>query len=256
MARKELKPGALVAPVPPAIVTVGDSEKYNMLTVAWCGILATHPARTYVSVRPSRFSHPMLMRSKEFVINLPRASMAREVDYIGIYTGAKVDKFERTGLHPIPSTVVSVPSVLECPVAIECRVVEVIPMGTHDVFIADIVGVSCDEAIMDEKGRMCFDRADLLAYAHGEYYALGERLGEFGFSTKKSTPKSGKPTAKGGKKESASTVVSGAAKAPKSEKVKGDSRGGKSHPVSENEDKEGEKRPFYLDAPGYKRRRK
>lgn len=185
MARVHLKAGALTAPLPPVIVTVGDMESANMLTVAWTGILSTHPPRTYVSVRPSRHSHALLSERGEFVINLPSADMARTVDYVGIYTGAKVDKFAATGLTKCPSMHVSAPTLAECPIALECRVVEVLSMGTHDVFIADILAVSCDEAILDEAGRMCFERAGLLAYAHGEYFALGERLGEFGFSAKK-----------------------------------------------------------------------
>ena len=185
MARKSLKAGALTAPLPPVIVTVGDMEKANMITIAWTGILATHPPRTYISVRPSRHSYSILKERGEFVINLPSADMARAVDYVGIYTGAKVDKFAVTGFTPVPSEHVAAPTVDECPVAIECRVCDVIPMGTHDVFVADILGVSVDERIMDGEGKLCFERANLLAYAHGEYFALGERIGSFGFSTKK-----------------------------------------------------------------------
>lgn len=185
MARKHLKAGALTAPLPPVIVTVGDMENSNMLTVAWTGILSTIPPRTYVSVRPSRHSYAILKESGEFVINLPRADMARAVDYVGIYTGKKVDKFAVTGLTRVASEHVSAPTLRECPIALECRVTDVIPMGTHDVFIADILGVSCDDSILDAEGKMHFERANLLAYAHGEYFALGEKLGEFGFSTKK-----------------------------------------------------------------------
>ena len=116
-------------------------------------------------------------------------ALARATDYAGIYTGAKVDKFEKLGLTKYPSEKVACPTIAECPVSIECRVVEVIPMGTHDVFIADIVSVSCDDSILDEDGKIRFDKAGLLAYAHGEYFALGKKLGTFGFSTKKSGKK-------------------------------------------------------------------
>ena len=150
MARRHLKAGALTAPLPPVLVTVGNMEKANVLTVAWTGILSTIPPRTYVSVRPSRYSHGLLQESGEFVINLPRASMAREVDYIGIYTGRKVDKFAVCGLHKCKSEVVSAPTIEECPIALECRVTEVVSMGTHDVFMADILSVSCDDEIFDE----------------------------------------------------------------------------------------------------------
>lgn len=185
MARKSFKAGALTAPVPPVLVTVGDMNEANIITIGWTGILSTHPPRTYISVRPERYSYSILKSRREFVINLARASMAREVDFVGIYTGAKVDKFERCGFTRTASTEVAAPTISECPIALECRVVEIIPMGTHDVFISDIVGVSCDESVLDEKGRICFDRAGLLAYAHGEYFALGEKLGQFGFSAKK-----------------------------------------------------------------------
>ncbi len=189
MARKSFKAGALTAPIPPVLVTVGEGDRANIITIGWTGILATHPPRTYISVRPERHSYKLLKEKGEFVIHLARASMAREVDLCGIYTGARVDKFRECNFTRVGSSEVSVPTIAECPVAIECRVAEVIPMGTHDVFIADIVGVSCDESILDADGRMCFERAGLLAYAHGEYYALGERLGRIGFSTDKPSDK-------------------------------------------------------------------
>lgn len=187
--RRNLSPGALTAPIPPAIVTVGDLEHANMLTVAWTGILATVPPKTYISVRPSRHSYGILCEGREFVINLPSSDMARTVDFVGIYTGAKVDKFTECSLTKAPSKEVSPPTVAECPIALECRVCDILKMGSHDVFIADIVSVSCKEEIIDSDGKMHFEKADLLAYAHGEYYALGERLGRFGFSTDKPNAK-------------------------------------------------------------------
>ncbi len=183
--RRSLTAGTLEAPLPPVMVTVGDFEHANVLTVAWTGILATQPPRTYISVRPSRYSYELLKNHGEFVINLPSVSLARTVDFVGIYTGRKVDKFEKCGLTKTESEKVSPPTIAECPVALECRVAEVLPMGSHDVFIADIVSVSCDESIIDEAGKLHFERADLLAYAHGEYYSLGECVGRFGFSTDK-----------------------------------------------------------------------
>ena len=203
--RISLAPGALTAPLPPVLVTVGEGESANMITIGWTGILATQPPKTYISVRPTRHSHSLLQRTPEFVINLPSDEICREVDYVGIYTGAKVDKFSKTGLTKVKSDKVAPPTIAECPLSIECRVCEVIPMGTHDVFIADIVGVSCREDIMDEAGKIRLDRARLLAYAHGEYFALGEKLGRFGFSTdkpKKAAPrvkKNGKPVSDKGK---------------------------------------------------------
>ena len=149
MKRKNLSPGALTAPLPPCMVTVGDMENNNILTVAWTGILATVPPRTYISVRPSRYSYGMLGVGREFVINLPPASLAKEVDFVGIYTGAKMDKFERCSLTRIRSDKVAPPTVAECPIALECRVTEVIPMGSHHVFMADIVGISCREELIE-----------------------------------------------------------------------------------------------------------
>ena len=221
MARKSFKAGALTAPLPPVMVTVGDMECANIITIGWTGILSTIPPRTYISVRPKRHSYKLLKENGEFVINLTTAKQAKTVDYVGIYTGAKVDKFKECGLTKTASKEVAPPTIAECPLALECRVIEVIPMGTHDVFIADIVSVSCDDSIIDDAGKIRFDNAGLLAYAHGEYYALGEKVGKFGFSTNKTEKK---PVTK--KKP-----------APVSKKETSDD-------VNENK-----KRPFYLDAP-------
>ena len=193
--RQSFAPGALTAPLPPVLVTVGDIDEANIITIAWTGILATIPPKTYISVRPSRHSYGMLKEKGEFVINLPSASLARKVDYAGIYTGAKVDKFAKCGFTKVASKEVSIPTIGECPIALECKITEILPMGSHDVFMADIVSVSCREDVMEE-GRICYDKADLLAYAHGEYFALGEKLGKFGFSTdKKADAKKAKPEA-------------------------------------------------------------
>ena len=225
MARKSFKAGALTAPLPPVMVTVGDMENSNVITIGWTGILSTIPPRTYVSVRPERYSYKLLKQTGEFVINLTTANQAKVVDYVGIYTGAKVDKFKECRLTKTASKEVSAPTIAECPLALECRVVEVIPMGTHDVFIADIVSVSCDENILDDAGKIRFDKAGLLAYAHGEYYALGEKVGKFGFSTDKSKKIAPKP---------------------KNTVTKNDNKNAahKSDVADENK-----KRPFYLDAP-------
>ena len=183
--RKHFAPGALTAPIPPAMVTVGDFDNANVLTIAWTGILATVPPKTYISVRPSRHSYQILKEKGEFVINLPSVALAKEVDFVGIYTGKKMDKLEKCHLTKQRSEKVAPPTIAECPVALECRVTDVLPMGSHDVFMADIVSVSCQDHIIDADGKMHFERADLLAYAHGEYYSLGEIVGRFGFSTDK-----------------------------------------------------------------------
>ena len=185
MGRIHLKSGTLLSPLPAVMVTVGDMENSNIITVAWTGILSSDPPRAYISVRPSRHSHKILKEKGEFVINLTTESLAKATDYSGIFTGAKVDKFERTGLTKEKSKVVSCPTIAESPLSLECKVFEVMESGTHDIFLADIVNVSCREDIMDEGGRICLERAGLMAYSHGEYYALGKRLGKFGFSAVK-----------------------------------------------------------------------
>lgn len=199
-ARKSFSPGALTAPLPPALVTVGDEEDANVLTVAWTGILATVPPKTYISVRPSRHSHALLKRTGEFVLHLPSADMAKAVDYAGIFTGAKVNKFEKCGFEKVKSETVSVPTIANCPVALECRVTDILPMGSHDVFMADILRVSCHETLLDEKGKIHMERAGLLAYAHGEYYTLGKRVGAFGFSAAKKKKHPPKKAGEGAKK--------------------------------------------------------
>ena len=198
MGRINLRGGALLSPVPPVMVSCGSMEKPNIITVAWCGTLATHPPVTYISVRPTRHSYALIKDSGEFVINLTTEDLVRHADYCGIYTGAKVDKFKKCGLTPEASDKVSCPSIAESPLRIECRVREVVPLGSHDMFVADIVSVSVDEAIIDENGKICLDRARLAAFAHGEYYALGKKLGDFGFSVRKK--KSKKPQKKDNKK--------------------------------------------------------
>ena len=187
-----------MAPLPAVMVSVGDMENSNIITVAWTGILSSDPPRTYISVRPSRHSHKMLLEKGEFVINLTNEALARTVDFVGIYTGAKVDKFEKCKLTKAASKEVSAPTIAEAPIALECRVFEVIHSGTHDIFMADIVNVSCDESLLDENGKIHFDKAKLIAYSHGEYYALGRKLGRFGFSTDKKKKGAGGPRSKKG----------------------------------------------------------
>ncbi len=189
MAKIAWKGGALLAPVPPVMVTCGSGETANIITVAWTGIINTHPPRLSISVRPTRHSYALIKESGEFVVNLTPASLARAADYCGIYTGAKVNKFERAGLHPEPAQAVACPLIVESPLSLECRVIDILPQGTHDLFLADIVAVDVDESVIDENGRLDLSRAGLCAYAHGEYYALGDIIGKFGFSTDKKKPK-------------------------------------------------------------------
>ena len=192
MARRTLKGGTLLCPLPAVMATVGTMEKPNIITVAWCGILSSDPPRAYISVRPSRYSHGLLREGGEFVINLTTEKLARATDYAGIYTGAKVDKFAKLSLTPIESVNVAPPTIKESPLALECRVFEVISMGTHDVFMADILSVSADEEYFDENDKLRLDKAGLISYSHGEYYALGKKIGKFGFSATKKKSKGAK----------------------------------------------------------------
>ena len=198
--RVDLKAGTLLAPLPAVMVTVGNSERSNIITIGWCGILSTDPPRAYISVRPSRYSHGMLKENGEFVINLTTEQLAEATDYAGIYTGAKVDKFAEAGLTRVASKEVAPPTIAESPLALECRVFQVIESGTHDIFLADIVSVSCSESIL-ENGRIRLDKAGLIAYAHGEYFAVGERIGRFGYSTDKDKRAKRAANKNGNKKE-------------------------------------------------------
>ena len=179
------KGGALLAPTPLSMVTCGTMEKPNVLTVAWTGIINTAPPKTYISVRPCRYSYPMIRESGEFVVNLTTAEMIRAADWCGVHTGAKVDKFARCNLHTEAASQVAAPLLSESPLALECRVTESRLLGTHELFLAEILGVDVDEQYLDSKGGLNLQQWGLAAYAHGEYFALGRKLGDFGFSVRK-----------------------------------------------------------------------
>lgn len=190
MSRVNWKGSVLIAPVPPTMVTSSYEGKDNVFTVAWTGVLNTQPPKTYISVRPQRYSYELIKNSGEFVINLTTKDMVRAADWCGTYTGRKVDKFQKLGLEKLQAQNVSSPILACSPVALECKVCDIVEMGTHHMFIADIVGVSVEEKLLDEKGKLCLGKANLAAYAHGEYYELGKRIGTFGYSVmKKSTAK-------------------------------------------------------------------
>lgn len=189
MSKIKWKGGTLLAPVPPALVTCSDGERDNVLTVAWTGILNSDPPKTYISVRPSRYSHQIISKSGEFAIHLTTKELARATDWCGVYTGAKVDKFERCRLQKEAANEIGCPIIAQSPLVLECRVSDVIHLGSHDMFMADIVAVDVDEALIDEKGKLHLDRAGLLAYAHGEYFELGKKLGSFGYSVAKKKKK-------------------------------------------------------------------
>ena len=185
MSKVVWKGGVLSAPLPPVMVTCSDGERDNIITIAWTGIVNTVPPKTYISVRPSRFSYEMIKKSGEFAINLTPTALIKSADYCGIYTGAKVDKFEKCGFHKTAASQIGAPLIEECPLALECRVTDIIPLGSHHMFLADIVAVDVDESLLDKDGKLHLERAGLAAFAHGEYFALGGKVGNFGFSVKK-----------------------------------------------------------------------
>lgn len=186
MSRQTWRAGTLLAPVPPALVSCGGGElPDNVLTVAWTGILNSDPAKTYVSIRPSRFSHGLIRQNGEFVINVAPSKLVRSVDRAGVITGKDIDKFEACGLRRTLSVAVSCPTVADCPIALECKVTDVVSLGTHDMFIADIVAVTVDDSVIDEEGKLRIEKAGLMAYAHGTYFELGKKIGTFGFSVRK-----------------------------------------------------------------------
>ncbi|HBL85165.1 MAG: flavin reductase [Clostridiales bacterium GWF2_38_85] len=189
MSKIKWKPGTLLAPVPPVMVSCGSLEQPNVLTIAWAGILNSDPPKTYISIRPSRYSYEIIKSSGEFVINLTTTALVRTADYCGVKTGKNTDKFSECKLTAERSFEVSAPSIAESPVSIECRVCEIVPLGTHDMFIADIIAVSIDDQYIDKTNKLHLEKCGLVAYAHGEYYALGKQLGSFGFSVKKKSTK-------------------------------------------------------------------
>ncbi len=179
------KGGTLLSPVPPALVSCGTLEKPNIITIGWTGIVNTKPPMTYISVRPERYSYNLIKNSGEFVINLTTSVLIKKADFCGVKSGAKVNKFEQCGFHAVPANVISTPIIEECPLSLECVVKQIIPLGSHDMFLAEIVGADIDERYIDSKGKLNLQQCGLAAYSHGEYFALGRKLGDFGFSVRK-----------------------------------------------------------------------
>lgn len=199
MAKTKWKGGALIAPLPAVLVTSGTLDSPNVFTVAWTGIINTQPPKTYISVRPSRLSYEKIRESGRFAINLVSARDVRALDYCGVRSGRDTDKFADTGLELEAGLELGdTPIIRSSPLSLECKVTEVIPLGTHDMFLADIVACDVDEELINSEGRLRLDRADLVAYSHGEYFALGKKLGSFGYSVKKKR-KGGKRTKKNSK---------------------------------------------------------
>ena len=186
MAKKVWKAGNMLYPLPVVMVTVRDREgKANIITVAWAGTVCTNPPMLSISVRPERYSHRVLMETKEFVVNLVSEPLVRACDYCGVRSGRDVDKFAQMKLTPVSVEGVYAPAIAESPVNLACRVTQVIPLGSHDMFLAEIVSVTVDERYMDEKGTFHLNDAGLVAYSHGTYFKLGKELGTFGFSVRK-----------------------------------------------------------------------
>lgn len=185
--REDFKPGTLIYPLPAVLVSCGETdEEKNLITVAWTGTVCTDPAMCYISVRKERHSHAILKRTGEFVINLTTRELCRATDWCGVRSGRDYDKFKEMGLTPLWAKHVKAPLVAESPVNIECRVKQILELGTHDMFLAEVVGVEVDPRYLDpETGKFRLDQADLVAYSHGEYFTLGEKLGTFGYSVRK-----------------------------------------------------------------------
>ncbi len=180
------KPGTLLYPVPAVMVSCGDMHKEkNIITIAWTGTINTQPAMTYISVRESRHSFSMLKNSGEFVINLTTEALSKACDYCGVKSGKEVDKFKEMKLTAHPASQVAAPLIYESPVNIECKVTQVVPLGSHHMFMAQVLAVHVSEEYLDETGKFHLEQAKPICYSHGQYYGMGKALGTFGFSVKK-----------------------------------------------------------------------
>lgn len=190
MSKINFKPGTMLNPVPAVMVSCGNQEKSNIITVAWTGIVNSEPPMTYVSVRKERFSHDIIKESGEFVINITTEELAYATDFCGVRSGRDLDKFIEMELTPAPGENVSCPVIKESPVNLECKVREIHEYGSHDMFVADIVNVQVNEELLDANGRIRLDQAGLLAYNHGEYFGLKKQpIGKFGYSVMKAKTK-------------------------------------------------------------------
>ncbi len=182
------KPGNVLAPVPAVLVSCGDAAREvrpNLITLAWVGSVCSEPPMLSISVRPDRHSYQIIRSTGEFVVNLPSEAQVKVTDWCGVASGRTVDKFAETGLTAAPALKVGCPIVLECPVNIECRVRKTLELGSHTLFVAEVVAVQVAGELVDQRGKLHLEKAGLLAFAHGEYFALGKRLGGFGFSVRK-----------------------------------------------------------------------
>lgn len=186
MAKELWKPGNMLYPLPVVMVSMADKNgKTNIITIAWAGTVCTNPPMVSISVRPERYSYPILKETGEFVINLTTKKLAFATDYCGVKSGRDVDKFKEMKLTPLKAKEVKAPLIQESPVNLECRVREILPLGSHHMFLADVVAVHADEKYMDEKHKFHLEKAEPIVYSHGAYLACGEQIGTFGYSVKK-----------------------------------------------------------------------
>ncbi len=180
------KPGTMIYPLPAVLVSCGNEEQSNIFTVSWVGTVCTNPPMCYISVRPERFSYPLIKEQMEFTLNLTTASMARATDWAGVRSGRDYDKWKETGLTPVKGEKVSCPYIAEAPVCIECRVKEIVHLGSHDMFLADVVNVLAEDGLIDpQTGAFDLGAAGLISYTHGHYFEQGAEIGHFGWSVKK-----------------------------------------------------------------------
>ncbi|MCD8104078.1 MAG: flavin reductase family protein [Lachnospiraceae bacterium] len=193
MARETWKPGNMLYPLPAVMVSCArPDERPNIITVAWAGTICSSPAMVSISIKPERYSYGIIRETGEFVINLTTKKLARAADYCGVRSGRDVDKFRETHLTAAPASKISAPLIKESPVNIECRVRDMIELGSHHMFLSDVLSVDVDSRYLDDKGRLRLNDADLMVYSHGSYYSLGENLGSFGFSVRKDAKKTRK----------------------------------------------------------------
>lgn len=194
MSKQLWKPGNMLYPLPAVMVSVGNKQgETNIITVAWTGTICTNPAMVYISVRPERYSYQMIKDSGEFVINLTTEKLVKATDYCGVKSGRDVDKWKEMNLHQVKAeTLEYSPLILESPVNIECKVVEIKELGSHHMFLANVTAVHADEAYLNEQNKFELNNTGLLAYSHGEYLGLGKKLGTFGYSIRKKAKKNKK----------------------------------------------------------------
>ena len=190
MSKVTWKSGTFIYPLPAVMVSCGTMDKSNIITVAWTGVLNTNPATVYISVRPTRFSYNLIKEQGEFVINLTNKNLVKATDWCGVRSGEKYDKFKEMNLHKENATFVRCPMIKESPVSVECKVREIKDLGSHHMFIADVLAINVDKCFIDEKGAFDISKCDLITYSNGHYYSLGKKLGKFGFSVQKKKRKS------------------------------------------------------------------